>query len=169
MSAAPGGEARGAVDGIFADLPLNQREGGDEEQALKSPEAQALMKTTKAIQRIGMLLLLIVVLLMAFWIALLVIMSDTASSIKSSLNSIADSVGPDAVSNAVQSVKSSLNNVELSTENALSMSEQATDITGVVLSAVNESAAILRSTNLLMANMAAHPTLTMQLGEGGGR
>jgi len=164
------------ADGMFNELPLRPPAAAapvDEEMAALVDKSTSKLKdglgsTARSLQYVAAALVLVTLLLIAFVASTLWIMASTSYRVVDALESISDSVGPDAVGAAVKSVQHSLSNVEASTNHALSLSSSADDVGTLAISAMNSTAALLRETNERVGALLAHPQMSIALGDAGG-
>lgn len=173
MSAA--GARGGGAEGMFAELPLTQTRTTeapiDEEMSQLVDKSTKHLKdglnsTARSLQYVAAVLLLVTLCLIGFVAGTLYIMASTSYRVVDALESISDSVGPDAVGSAVASIQHSLSNVEASTAHALSLSASADDVGSLAIAAMNSTALLLQETNQRVGALLAHPTMSLSLGDG---
>ena len=148
---------------------------------LKSPDAAAAADETRALLSLAQIdleqkrvavtrratnaMMAVTVVLTVFVIAITIALTITLQQMRAALDSVAASVGPDAVATAVNTIQASLENTHGSTQNIFELTANAEKMGERMIGAVNTTVEILATTNQLASNLMAHPQISMTLGQ----
>lgn len=131
---------------------------------VKLAEVELATKRLNVQRKITNAMLAVTCLFACFTIAIVVVLGVSLQQMRSALDTIASSVGPNAVQQAVESVQLSLNNTVGATGNMRILSSDIREVGFRMVEAANASVALLASSNALMSEMASHPQFTLALG-----
>ena len=125
-----------------------------------SPEMRALQELSK----IARLLMFTNLVFVVFVVVVLVIGAVSANSLSTSLRSIADSVGPEAVARAASTVQATLDSGFQSAQHMEHVTEHSASVVDVVLDALNNTNELVMKANILGDRLLEHPRVALELG-----